>query len=168
MSLSEPLYIFQVKNRTLIGLWVITIVFGGLLGFAAVLTTTGDISDMVRVVFYVPVIALIAYSAIRTTLNRRRMQIEFYDNFVRLYPKWQKEGLDAQYSDVNINWKVLRNGVHRGTLTLKNDTAEKPQKWNIIDLNGKTTGKPLSLWLQSKLESGSVNQGKFEPTTTFS
>jgi hypothetical protein len=154
-SVSEPLYIFEFKNRALITLWVFTIIMVGLLGILAYIimtTRTWDISDLPQIVIAVFFTAVLAFATFNGTLNRRSKRLEFYDSFVKLFPKWQKEGFEAKYSDVNITWKVNRQGRAIGTLTLKNDPAEKPQKWILIDMNGKITGKPLSLWLQSKQE----------------
>ena len=87
---------------------------------------------------------------------RKRIRAEFYDSFVRLYPRWQKEGVDVKYSDLNVKW-AAQGGFTVCILSIKDNVIgegngkRKRQTWRLVDINGKNTDKTLFMWLQSKI-----------------
>ena len=89
-------------------------------------------------------------------------RIEFYDDFVRLFPRMKKVGVDMKYSEFKITWKLDRRGYTRCIMTIIDEIGESinghqlQRSWIVYNINGKKTNVPLYTWL--KMKTGTLSQ----------
>ena len=155
---SRPFYIFEMGKATSVTMAFMAFFFLVITLLQIIYPATLDSGGILEYIVGVSVTSFLsAFLVYILVFRRNRIRVEFYDSFVRLFPAWQKRGIDVKYSDLKVTWRA-EGAFTVGILALKDDFVgdsgrQKRQKtWRVTDLNGKNMDKPLFIWLQSKID----------------